>query len=74
VVRHVVLSAVKKSDLEGAVLVHLYEIAGQGAETPVQFLGRNREFREVNLLEENSGAAGRVLKIKPYEIRTVKIE
>jgi alpha-mannosidase len=70
---NLVLSTVKKSDLENAVLVRAYEIAGGAAETPIHFLGRDRAYAEVNLLEEDTGESAQVLKIKPYEIRTVKL-
>ncbi len=71
---NLVLSAVKKSDLEDAVLLRLYEINGSGTETPVEFLGQRRNFQEVNLLEEGAGRnEEQVLKVNPYQIKTIKL-
>jgi len=70
---NLVLSAVKKSDLEDAVLLRLYEIAGSSTDTTVDFLGQRRGFQEVNLLEESAGRGEeQALKMKPYEIKTIK--
>ena len=72
---NLVISAVKKSDLDSAILLRVYEIEGSQAETAVEFLGQKREFREVNLLEEDAGPAGqKLLKASPYAIKTLKLE
>src|SRR6266511_2683344 len=71
---NLVLSAVKKSDLEDAVLLRLFEIKGSGTETHVEFLGQRRNFQEVNLLEEGAGRSEeQVLKVNPYQIKTIKL-
>lgn len=71
---NLVLSAVKKSDLEDAILLRLFEIKGSGTETPVEFLGQRRNFQEVNLLEEGAGRSEeQVLKVNPYQIKTIKL-
>jgi alpha-mannosidase len=71
---NLVLSAVKKSETDPAVVVRAYEIAGASGGTRIDFLGQARSFREVNVLEEEPGAPAQVLKFKPYEIRTVKLQ
>src|SRR5512135_2594636 len=50
---NLVISALKKSDLNSAVLLRTYEIEGAPVETPVEFLGQPCTFGEVNLLEED---------------------
>ncbi len=71
---NLVLSALKKSDSDSAILLRTYEIEGSQAETTVDFLGRKREFREVNFLEEDMGTAEqRLLRAGPFAIKTVKL-
>ena len=73
-VDNVVLSAVKKADLDGDIVVRLYENMGRAVTTPLSFLGINRDFRDVNLLEEPSRQnTQRALSVEPYEIKTVKL-
>ncbi len=72
---NLVISAIKKSDLDSAIVWRAYEIEGSVAETAVEFLGRNREFREINLLEEDLGPPGqRLLKAGPYAIKTLRLQ
>lgn len=72
---NLVLSAVKKSDLDSGILLRVYDIEGAPAQTPVEFLGRVREFRELNLLEEDLGPSGqRQLTSGPYAIKTLKVQ
>jgi hypothetical protein len=47
----VVISAVKKSDLDGSVILRMFETEGSLADVSVRFLDREA-VREVNLLEE----------------------
>lgn len=71
---NVVMSALKKSDLDGSILLRLYEIQGAQAETPIEFLGKQVSFREANLLEEDVRPnEERVLRLNPYEIKTVRL-
>jgi alpha-mannosidase len=71
---NLVLSTVKKSDLEDAILLRFFEIKGSRTETPVEFLSQRRNFQEVNLLEESVGRSEeRVLKVNPYQIKTIKM-
>jgi len=71
---NLVISAVKKADRDESLVLRLYEIEGSRAETALEFLGRKPEFRELNLLEEETDpAAHRVLKVTPYGIKTLKL-
>jgi len=71
---HLVVSALKKSDLDGSVILRVYEIEGAEGESPVEFLGQKRSFREANLLEEEvARGEQRLLKVSPYEIKTIRI-
>jgi alpha-mannosidase len=72
---NLVLSALKKAEgTDPSIVLRLYEMEGTKAESPVTFLGSQRQFRESNLLETESGAAGqRILRIDPFEIKTLKL-
>ncbi len=71
---NLVVSAVKKADQDGSVVVRLYEIEGKQASTPVEFLGAKRSFQTVNLLEDKTGQnQAQMLNVKPSEIDTVRI-
>jgi len=72
---NLVISALKKSESDDAIILRLYEIQGASAETPVIFLGKQQAFHETDLLErELRSAAERVLHLNPYEIKTVKLQ
>ncbi len=69
-----VLSTVKKSDLDQSVVLRFYDIQGSTVETSIEFLGRRRSFREVNLLEEDlHGGDRQSVRVGPHEIKTVKV-
>lgn len=52
----------------------LVEMEGAPAEPAVELLGRESAFRVVNLLQEETVAAEtRGVKVKPYEITTVRL-
>jgi alpha-mannosidase len=71
---HLVLSALKKSDLGPSVLLRVYEMEGSPMETSVEFLGRTSTFGEVNLLKEDLDQTPRqVLHGNPYSIKTIKL-
>jgi alpha-mannosidase len=71
---NLVLTALKKADRDGAVVLRVFEIRGDTAECPIRFLGRDRGFRVANLLEENlSKGLQNVLHVRPYEISTIKL-
>jgi alpha-mannosidase len=70
-----VISALKKSDLDPLILLRVYEMEGSPVETPVEFLSRPRAFGEVNLLEEDlDRTSAQVLRSSPYAIKTIKID
>lgn len=72
---NIVVSALKKADSGSGILLRVYEIEGSEAETGVEFLGQQREFQELNLLEEDVGSSGqRSLKAGPYAIKTVRLQ
>jgi alpha-mannosidase len=72
---NLILSAIKKADAEDAIVLRVFEEEGKSATTPVRFLGEARDFQNVNLLEESAGqSAVRQLAVKPYEIKTVKLQ
>jgi hypothetical protein len=55
-------------------MLRVFEIRGDRAESPVQFLGQHRKFSGANLLEEvDTMQEGDVLRLGPYEISTVKL-
>ncbi len=71
---NLVLSAVKKSESDGSIILRLYEIQGAQAETPITFLGKQQDFRETDLLEQELRPQDqRVLQANPYEIKTIKL-
>ncbi len=72
---NLVISAVKKADKDGSVVLRLYEIEGSEAETAVELLGQKRKFQELNLLEEAAGSDSQdVLRVGPHAIKTVKLQ
>jgi alpha-mannosidase len=71
---NLVVSAVKKAERDGAIVVRVFEAEGARAETAVEFLGRRRSFQAVNLPEETAGQGERnLLRVRPYEISTLRI-
>jgi alpha-mannosidase len=71
---NLVVSALKKADQDEAVILRAFEMEGTAADTSVQFLNQARSFREVNLLEEDLGSAEqKALRVRPHEIRTLKL-
>jgi alpha-mannosidase len=72
---NLVISALKKCDLDPSVLVRVYEAEGLASKTPLQFLGHASTFKETNPLEENIGPATQdVLPIQPFAMKTIKLE
>jgi len=71
---NLVVSAVKRAEHDGAVVLRVFEMEGSRAQTPVEFLGRRSGFRTVNLLEEEGGSGDQeTLRVNPYEISTVRL-
>ena len=72
---NLVISALKKSEQDRSIILRLYEIQGAKAETPITFLGRQRDFSESDLLEQDlRSQRERVLRVNPYEIKTLKLQ
>jgi alpha-mannosidase len=70
----IVVSALKKSDVDSSLVLRVYEIKGSSSETGIEVIGKPRAFREANLLEEEVGQRDeRVLRLNPYQIKTLKI-
>jgi alpha-mannosidase len=68
------VTAIKKADKGDGIIVRFFETAGKPADTSVQFMGRQRSFRSVNMLEEPAPDKDvQTLHVKPYEIDTVEI-
>ena len=70
---NLVLSALKKSETGENIIVRAFEIEGTPAQSPVTFLGKENSFRQTNLLEENPQAEQKILRVRPYEIETIKL-
>lgn len=75
-----VLSAVKKADKGDEIVFRLFDELGKDAKTHINFLGQERGFRTVNLLEEpatdggeTAGQQHTVLEVSPFQIRTVEL-
>ena len=72
---NLILSALKKSEQDSSIILRLYEIDGIDAETPLAFNGKPQSFRETDLLEQDlPPQEQRVLHVKPYEIKTVRLQ
>src|ERR1035437_9996017 len=68
------VTAIKKADKGDGIIVRFFETAGKPADTSVQFMGRQRSFRSVNMLYEPTPDKDvQTLHVKPYEIDTVEI-
>ena len=53
---------------------HANDIAGSAAQSPIHFLGSDRSFQPVNMLEEDQRTGDqKVLCMKPHEISTLKV-
>jgi alpha-mannosidase len=71
---NLVITALKKADRDDSIALRAFEIRGEIAESPVQFLEQKRKLSVVNLLEEaGPGQEGDMLRVGPYEISTVKL-
>lgn len=72
---NLVLSALKKSDDDDSIVLRAFEIRGEHSEVPFRFLGKDRSFLPVNLLERNlSDTEQKTFSASPYEIFTVKLK
>jgi alpha-mannosidase len=71
---NLVVSAVKKAQRDGAIVLRVFEMEGTRAQTPIEFRGRKSVFRTANLLEEGGRSGDQeVLRVNPYEISTVRL-
>jgi alpha-mannosidase len=71
---NIVLTAMKKADVEGTIVLRAFEIQGKTADSPLLFLGHERGFRQTNLLEQDlPTGVQNTIHIKPYEIDTLKV-
>jgi len=71
---NLVVSALKKADLDAAVVLRVFEIEGSAVDTSVVFLNQKHGFQEVNLLEEEVRSGDQqTLSVRPHEIRTLKL-
>ncbi|MBV9180055.1 MAG: hypothetical protein JO356_01975 [Acidobacteria bacterium] len=72
---NLVISALKKSEDDGSLILRLYETAGTSIETSVKFMGNTGVFRETNLLEENAASSDQtIVRFKPFEIKTLRLD
>jgi alpha-mannosidase len=72
---NIVLTAMKKADADGAIVVRTFEIQGKPAESSLVFLGQERSYRQANMLEDDLPAEQQqTLHMKPYEIDTLKLQ
>ncbi len=71
---NLVISALKKSESDRAIVLRLYDIQGRETKTGVTFLGSGRPFRQTDLAEEETQAQDeRILDVNPYEVKTLKL-
>jgi alpha-mannosidase len=72
---NLVVTALKKAERDGAVVLRVVEMEGARAETPVEFLNGPCGFQDANLLEAATREANQqTLHFSPYEIKTVRLE
>lgn len=71
---NLVVSDLKDAESGPGVILRVFEIEGAPARTPLDFLGGTQAFQQVNLLEEPiPSSEQRILQMRPYEIRTLKL-
>jgi alpha-mannosidase len=71
---NLVLTAMKRADAGGAIVVRVFEIRGNTAQSSISFLGQEHNFRQANLLEEDLPTGEqKTLRVQPYEIETLKL-
>ena len=71
---NLVVTALKKAEQDNSIVLRFVEMEGASAETTIGLWGPKSGFREVNLLEEETGSGERqTLRVKPFEISTVRL-
>ncbi|MEO8735548.1 MAG: glycoside hydrolase family 38 C-terminal domain-containing protein, partial [Edaphobacter sp.] len=69
-----VVSALKKAQKGGGIVLRLFDEAGEQSNTTIHFLNQDRSFQSVNLLEEpSSHSTAKVLNVQPFAIDTVEL-
>jgi alpha-mannosidase len=76
---NVVLTAIKKAEDDGALVLRFYEWAGKATDVVLAVPAGAKSASETNLMETRIGdlslADGKVtVSTKPYEIKTVKVD
>jgi hypothetical protein len=55
-------------------VLRVFEIAGTAGQSPLNFLGQERSFQAVNMLEDDLRTGiQKVLRLQPYEIITLQV-
>ncbi len=71
---NLVVSALKKADNGDGLILRLFDEAGIESESPIQCLRGDRPFQKTNMLENALGTGAETrLRVRPYEISTVRI-
>ena len=70
---NLVLTALKKSEVDNAVILRFVEMTGTSAKPDLDFLGTKPAFRSVNLLDEDSGSTNEDLQFTPYAISSLRV-
>ena len=76
---NVIVSSMKKSEDENALIVRFYEWAGKQGDVSLQIAAKPESASETNLMEKTEGSiavSGDTVTIntKPYEIKTVELK
>lgn len=76
---NVVLTAVKKAEDDGTLILRFYEWAGKESDVTIQLPSAALSATEVNLMEKTMGELSLhngavVVHTKPYEIKTIKVK
>lgn len=70
-----VVTALKKADNGDGIVMRVFDETGQRVQTAVQFLGRDQEFHQVDLLEQGTDTdVSSRLEIGPYKIETIEMQ
>jgi alpha-mannosidase len=71
---NLVMSALKKAEHDDSLVLRFFETEGTATKTGVTLLGRQRDLRETNMLEEELPPPARQsVQVGAYEIKTVKL-
>ena len=77
---NVVVTAVKKSEDDDALIIRFYEWAGRGGDVHLRVPGRTGSYDTINLIEQNgqttylrANTDQIAVPVSPFEIKTVKV-